>query len=52
MNSKTYILQKLRDCLEELNNTDTLRGKDLDDVISEAEYLTEALKNTKISQEI
>lgn len=51
MDSKICILQKLRDCLDELNNTDTLKGKALDEIISEAEYFTQALKDTKKCQE-
>jgi beta-xylosidase len=50
MDSKTYIMQKLRDCLEELNSSGYWNNEDLDEVINEAEYLTKALKNTQASQ--
>ena len=47
LDSKPFVELRLKECLEQLNRSNTWNNEDLDSVISDTEYLLDSLKKTK-----
>ena len=50
LDSKPFIELRLKECLEQLNRSNTWNNEDLDSIISDTEYLLDSLKKTQECQ--